>query len=202
MPKGVTSRRPKTRAALLDAALEVFALRSFHGATIGEICERAGLTTGAFYSNFSSKDGLFLALFENHSQLVVQRFSEIVDNALLGEDPFATMLSAVGEWDDNDRNWYLVTTEYTLHAIRNPEKAKVLAEYDRQLRAELTQLLALLLDKSDHSSSVDLDMLARLVIAIHEGGLLQSLVEPDALPRGELGRRYFPTVIRAIVAGL
>jgi hypothetical protein len=38
----------------------------------------------------------------------------------------------------------------------------------------------------------------RLVIAIHEGGLAQSLVEPDALPIGALVRTYLPTVLRAV----
>lgn len=60
-----------------------------------------------------------------------------------------------------------ISTEYTLHAIRNPDTAKVLAEHDKQLRDELTELLRLLLKKSGHKTDVDLDMLARLVVAIH-----------------------------------
>jgi hypothetical protein len=36
------------------------------------------------------------------------------------------------------------------------------------------------------------------VVAIHEGSLAQTLVEPDALPRGALERTYLPTVLRAV----
>ena len=198
MPKGPTKRRPKTTAALLDAAHEVFAERGFHGSSIGEICERAGLTTGAFYSNYASKDALFLALFDRHSQRLVQRFSEFVSDALDTEDPLSALLGLLAELNDYDPNWYLISTEYTLHAIRNPLAAKVLAEHDKHLRDELTELLELLLKKSSHQSDVDLDMLARLVVAIHEGGLAQSLVEPDALPNGELERTYLPTVLGAV----
>ena len=198
MPKGPTKRRPQTTAALLDAARDVFAERGFHGSSIGEICERAGLTTGAFYSNYASKDALFLALFDRHSQRVVQRFGEFVSDALDTEDPLSALLGLLAELNDYDRNWYLISTEYTLHAIRNPLAAKVLAEHDKHLRDELTELLGLLLKKSSHQSDVDLDMLARLVVAIHEGGLAQSLVEPDALPNGELERTYLPTVLRAV----
>ncbi|MFI6446619.1 TetR family transcriptional regulator [Kitasatospora sp. NPDC050543] len=46
MPKGVTKRRPRTRAALLRAALETFAEQGFHAASIEHICERAGYTRG------------------------------------------------------------------------------------------------------------------------------------------------------------
>ena len=198
MPKGPTKRRPQTTAALLDAAHDVFAERGFHGSSIGEICERAGLTTGAFYSNYPSKDALFLALFDRHSQRLVQRFSEFVSDALDAEDPLSTLLGLLAELNDYDPSWYLVSTEYTLHAIRNPLAAKALAEHDKHLRDELTALLGLLLKKSGYQSDVDLDMLARLVVAIHEGGLAQSLVEPDALPNGELERTYLPTVLRAV----
>jgi AcrR family transcriptional regulator len=198
MPKGPTKRRPQTTAALLDAAHDVFAERGFHGSSIGEICERAGLTTGAFYSNYASKDALFLALFDRHSQRLVQRFSEFVSDALDAEDPLSTLLGLLAELNDYDPSWYLISTEYTLHAIRNPLAAKALAEHDKHLRDELTELLGLLLKKSGHQSDVDLDMLARLVVAIHEGGLAQSLVEPDALPNGELERTYLPTVLRAV----
>jgi AcrR family transcriptional regulator len=198
MPKGPTKRRPQTTAALLDAARDVFAERGFHGSSIGEICERAGLTTGAFYSNYSSKDALFFALFDRHSQRLVQRFGEFVSDALDAEDPLSALLDLLAELNDYDPSWYLISTEFTLHAIRNPQTAKVLAEHDKQLRDELTELLRLLLKKSGRKTDVDLDMLARLVVAIHEGGLAQSLVEPDALPSGALERTYLPTVLRAV----
>jgi AcrR family transcriptional regulator len=198
MPKGPTKRRPQTTAALLDAAYEVFAERGFHGSSIGEICERAGLTTGAFYSNYTSKDELFFALFDRHGQRLVHRFAEFISDALDADDPLTALLDLLAELNDYDPRWYLVSTEYTLHAIRNPETAKLLAEHDKQLRDELTGLLRLLLKKSGHHTDVNLDMLARLVVAIHEGGLAQSLVEPDALLSGELERTYLPTVLRAV----
>jgi AcrR family transcriptional regulator len=198
MPKGPTKRRPQTTAALLEAARDVFAERGFHGASIGEICERAGLTTGAFYSNYTSKDALFLALFNRHSRRLVQRFGEMVTDALETEDPVSALIGLLAELHDYDPGWYLISTEYTLYAIRNPDAAKVLAEYDKQLRDELTELLRLLLKKSGRKTEVNLDMLARLVVAIHEGGLAQSLVEPDALPSGELERTYLPTVLHAV----
>jgi AcrR family transcriptional regulator len=198
MPKGPTKRRPQTTAALLDAAREVFAERGFHGSSIGEICERAGLTTGAFYSNYTSKDALFLALFSQHSQRVVQRFGEIVTEALDTDDPLSALLDLLAELNDYDPSWYLISTEYTLYAIRNPDAAKALAEFHKQTRDEVTELLRQLLKKSGHKIEVDLDKLARLVVAIHDGSFAQSLVEPDALPSGELERTYLPTVLRAV----
>ena len=40
-----------------------------HASTVEEVCERAGFTRGAFYSNFTTKEELFAALMERqHSQ--------------------------------------------------------------------------------------------------------------------------------------
>ena len=57
-------RRALTRRHLLEAAGVVFARQGFHGATLDEVAATAGFTKGAVYSNFTSKDDLFLALGE------------------------------------------------------------------------------------------------------------------------------------------
>ncbi|MFJ1546009.1 TetR/AcrR family transcriptional regulator [Streptomyces sp. NPDC088246] len=67
MPKGPTKRRPQTTARLLEAAQETFTERGFHGSSFEVICERAGLTCGALYSNFRAREKLFFALFDLHA---------------------------------------------------------------------------------------------------------------------------------------
>ncbi|NBM17991.1 TetR/AcrR family transcriptional regulator [Streptomyces sp. GC420] len=198
MPRGTTKRRPRTTAALLGAALEVFAERGFHAATIEQICERAGYTRGAFYSNFKTKEELFFALFDAHSERVVTSLKALVEE--VGSDApalgrFAELLSRI---EPGERAWYLVSTEFTLYAIRHPEAARVLAEHDARLRAEISRLLVDVLHRAGRSVDVDPDQLARLLVAMREGGLAQSYVEPDRLPPGELERRFLPTLLLGV----
>src|SRR5664279_3586021 len=64
-PPVVRARRPKrevVRRRLLDAALEVFAEHGFDTANLDQVAAAAGLTKGAIYSNFTSKDDLFYAM--------------------------------------------------------------------------------------------------------------------------------------------
>ena len=56
-------RRAMTRQHLLDGAAIVFARNGFHGSTLDEVAATAGFSKGAVYSNFKSKDDLFLELF-------------------------------------------------------------------------------------------------------------------------------------------
>ena len=53
-------RREKTRQDLLNAAETCFVTRGFHATSVDEVAERAGYTKGAVYSNFASKEDLFL----------------------------------------------------------------------------------------------------------------------------------------------
>ena len=55
-----------TRRHLLDAAAVVFARDGFHGASLDDVAATAGFTKGAVYSNFKSKEDLFLAVFDDH----------------------------------------------------------------------------------------------------------------------------------------
>lgn len=55
-------RRSVTRSRILDAAAQVLAEKGFQRASLDEIAARAGLTKGAVYSSFATKDDLFLAV--------------------------------------------------------------------------------------------------------------------------------------------
>ena len=198
MPRGLTKRRPLTRARLLDAALDTFAEIGFQGATIEQICDRAGFTRGAFYSNFASKEELFYALFERNAALVVERMEEVaaqVDPGLPWETQIAELTSSVGP---DERRWFLVSTEFTLYAIRHPAAAGVLAEHDAKLRAAMLPILREMYDRAGLVPTVDLDLVARLLIAMREGGMTQSYVEPAEFPPGQLERLFGAAVLRAV----
>ncbi|MFE4589219.1 TetR/AcrR family transcriptional regulator [Streptomyces laurentii] len=197
MPKGVTKRRPRTRAALLRAALETFAEHGFHAVSIEQICERAGFTRGAYYSNFASKEELFLALFDEHGERVVRRLAEAVDALAPEECTLERLAGLVARIEPDERDWYLVSMEFTLHAIRDPQAAWVLARHEARLRAEIARGLELVVRRSGRELAVDADRFARLIVALREGALAQSYVEPAELPPGTLERAFLPALLES-----
>ena len=64
-------RRAATRAALIAAGRELFAQKGFAGAGREEIVERAGVTRGAMYHHFDSKEALFQAVYEEVEEEVL-----------------------------------------------------------------------------------------------------------------------------------
>jgi AcrR family transcriptional regulator len=58
-------RSQATRDALIDAGLELFARRGYADVAVGDIAKAAGVTTGALYHQFASKQGLFKAVYDH-----------------------------------------------------------------------------------------------------------------------------------------
>lgn len=65
-----------TLGKILQTALEEFSDRGFLGASLRQIVKKAGVTTGAFYGYFSSKEALFAAIVEPHAAALMGRYME------------------------------------------------------------------------------------------------------------------------------
>lgn len=178
MPRGITKRRPRTVTALLDAALELFAEQGYGSTSIPEICSRAGLTKGAFYSNYANKEALFLALLDRSWARRAEWIRLALPDAIR-TDPPADLSTHTGS-GAVDRQWTLVSTEFSLHAIRHPEIAALLVEHERRVRAELAVLIAESLERLGRRPSIPVDELARMIVAVTEGSDIQVLTDVAA----------------------
>ena len=65
-----------TLARIRQAAMQEFLDKGFQGASLRQIVKNAGVTTGAFYGYFSSKEALFNALVEPHAAALMGKFME------------------------------------------------------------------------------------------------------------------------------
>ncbi len=86
-------RRAATRERLIAAAVSVFAKRGVMGASVEEICEAAGFTRGAFYSNFDTKDDLCIAVLEANSEQTVRASIEAASLASPESDDLDAMIA-------------------------------------------------------------------------------------------------------------
>jgi AcrR family transcriptional regulator len=86
----LTRQNVDRRAALLDAARQIFAVKGVEAARVSEIVARAGVAQGTFYLYFTSKASLALALTDK----VYAEIREEVARALAAEDQVARQVSA------------------------------------------------------------------------------------------------------------
>jgi AcrR family transcriptional regulator len=78
-------RRENTRARLLEAAREVFAEKGVKRVTVDELVGAAGFTRGAFYSNFSSIEEVFFAVFEDQADQMLAAVRAAIESVPEGE---------------------------------------------------------------------------------------------------------------------
>jgi AcrR family transcriptional regulator len=106
-PDGRTERahqqRAERRATVLEAALRVFAARGYHGTSISDLVEEAGVARGTFYLYFESKNAVFLALLETLFDTFVARLHG-VDTSQGAPDLRAQVVQIVSDLLHTARN--------------------------------------------------------------------------------------------------
>lgn len=115
--------RLQTRTHLLAAAKRLFVDRGFGATSLRDIATEAGYTQGAFYSNFASKEELFVELMRERSK------AQVTDIARTLSDPAASaedILSALEVWArtlDAEPEWSVLGVEFKLMGRRSPAVA-------------------------------------------------------------------------------
>lgn len=171
-------RRSQTRQRLLDAAFDAFADDGLGRCTVEQICERAGFTRGAFYSNFTSLEELFLAMWEQRSAAMLDQVRAVLDADLAVTDPRAVMEHVLDAVPVDDK-WFRITSEFTAHALRTPPLRRLMVAREAAISAALTPVVSTLLERAGRRVT-DPPALGRALIAVHDGTLVQCLLEPDS----------------------
>jgi AcrR family transcriptional regulator len=71
------TRSEVTRRKIIDAAVELFNDVGYSNAGLGDIIERAGMTKGALYHHFNSKEALAVAIINEGSDILLKTFQGI-----------------------------------------------------------------------------------------------------------------------------
>ena len=102
---GTGGKRERTRAQLVHAAAHVFAERGWSQATVAQVGEAAGVTTGTVYNHFASKEeiaeALALALAASVNQAIVDSLASVSDAAqrmAIGQRRFVWLAAESPAW--------------------------------------------------------------------------------------------------------
>jgi len=136
------------RAALVDAAAQVFAEEGYSGARVQSIAERAGLTTGAMYNRFSGKSELLLEALDLHTSRLLY---EIASAELSATDLLETVGMAL--LDDQSPASALL-----LEAFMAARREEDIAERLRPRLADERSRLATLVNSDKESGVIDQDL--------------------------------------------
>ena len=171
-------RQAQTRQELLDAAARVFVKRGFSGSSVEEISAEAGYTRGAFYSNFVSKNELFVELLHDR---VYTRYTEMTQEGLQGRPPTlretGERLAAIQARPEGRWIWRL-WFECLAQAGRDEELRQLAETFWRGNRERIAKLIEISMPHHrDRAKAI-----ATGLIALDIGLAIQHFVDPEDAP--------------------
>jgi AcrR family transcriptional regulator len=181
-------RQAQTRRELLDAAARVFVKRGFTGSSVEAISAEAGYTRGAFYSNFRSKNQLFVELLHDR---VYARYTEMTQEGLRGRPPTlretGEMLAAIQANPEGRWIWRL-WFECLAQAGRDEELRELAATFWHGNRERTAKLIEIALPRhKERAKAIATALIATLNGSLsllaeraEQQGYTQSPLEPRA----------------------
>jgi AcrR family transcriptional regulator len=180
-------RRAQTRAALLDAAARVFVDRGFAGSSVEAIAAEAGYTRGAFYSNFATKEELFVALLQERGFELAR--SAAREGAGMTPRELGAYAAAVHEHAASD--WMVrLFLEVLAHAGRDAETRRLAAGFWSGTRHIAAEQIGRLYAEAGREPPAEPSEIATAIIALDVGLALQRYVDAEAVSLDAYPRLY------------
>ena len=175
MPKLKPDVQRARREHILDAAEKRFAEAGFHRTSIHDICREAGVSPGALYVYFDSKEALIAGLSERDRADFAERLA-----ALSAAPDFLAALKDLGEHYFIDEPAYKrrMCVEIGLESTRNPRVGEIFREVDDFVTTSFEKLFQKMKDEGRIAPDLEIPVLAQVFNMIGDGLFWRRAVDP------------------------
>lgn len=189
-------RSEETRTKIMVSAVKLFSTRGFRAASVDDICTEAGMSKGAFYHHFESKQALFLALLDG--------WLKVIDNAIeasrakTAPDTFMQMTEAFPYVFQTAGEGLPMFLEFWLQASRD----KTIWEAGIAPYRRYHKYFTLLIKKGVEEGSfveVDPELASRMIVSAAMGLLLQSLLDPKGAKWEKVARDSTDLLVNSLL---
>ncbi|MBI1964039.1 MAG: TetR/AcrR family transcriptional regulator, partial [Candidatus Rokubacteria bacterium] len=138
------SPRTATRDKILVGALEVFARKGYHRASVDDIVRASGTSKGAVYHHFPNKEAVFLALVDDFARRLAARVAAAIagrHGALAKVE--GALVAALGTFADDERLARLILLEaVSLGPVYQAKRAEVAGRFAALIQGYLDEAAA------------------------------------------------------------
>jgi AcrR family transcriptional regulator len=188
-------RSEETRGRILEAALNHFSASGYNAASVDEICAEAGVSKGAFYHHFPTKQAVFLALLEDWLETIDSGMEslrqESVPQTLL---QLTNLLPVIFAEADNHLPMFL---EYWIQASRDETIWQATISPYRRYQ----DLFARLIEKGVAEGTlkpVDPQAAAQVILSLAVGLFLQGVLDPQGADWQKVARESLQIVMNGL----
>lgn len=185
--------KQKKKQQILDSALICFARKGFQVATIDEIVKHSGISKGAIYNYFKSKDEIYLALMTEQTETNNAKLLNKIAEFQTATEKLNYIFERYKEMDpyEKDRKKTIVVhLEFTLHSSRDEEINHILKERGSKF------FLKLIMDiikegqgSGEFRNDIDLLVVANMFWTVIDGAMLHTIVNNE-FPYGKVIEHY------------
>jgi AcrR family transcriptional regulator len=203
MPRVTPAHEQEVRERIVRAATRVFSDRGFHQATMQDIVRASGLSVGAIYTYFKSKDELILA---GCDLITDQEMTELARRLTPVEGFTERLRIAVGYmFDQIDVQPSALTSPRLLalawaEADTSPAIREMLLRRRREIHGVTLALLQEGIARGEFPAWLDIDAVAAGLGALLDGVIIQSIEEGAGYRRSVSERRVLAMIELLIAA--
>jgi AcrR family transcriptional regulator len=168
-------RGEETRGRILNAALKRFAIAGYDAASVDDICAQAGVSKGAFYHHFPTKQAIFMALMQGWLKLIDMGMEavhkETVPETLVS---MTNLLPGVFAAAEDRLPMFL---EFWLQASRDETVWNAIIAPYRHYQEYFSKLIQ---DGMEEGSlkTVDSQVAAQVIVSLAVGLVLEGVLDP------------------------
>ncbi len=178
-------RREGTIRKLLDAATDALVEEGYAGASVQKICERAGVSQGALFRHFATREALMVAVGEDVGRALLERYGREFEARRGDAEPLDLALGLVRDACRSRTNqaWY----ELAIAARTSPALREALAPIAERYYADIERLARALLPELAESLGGRFAILADTIVAVFDGEAIHRfLLDRPAIDAGRI----------------
>ena len=188
------------RAQIFEAALQVCAEKGYFNTRVDDIAQRAGLSKGALYHHFASKQELFLALFSEMMEGFVELMTQVMEQSPTASVALRAAVRQFVEAFEQQPGLMRGMFDLYLLAVREPDfRAQIMGYYSKMVEAAAV-VIQRGIDSGEFSADIDATEAAWVFFTSGDGLFLIHLSLDDeqrVIPRFEQLLEIFLRGLRA-----
>ncbi|HKF77175.1 MAG TPA: TetR family transcriptional regulator [Candidatus Dormibacteraeota bacterium] len=184
MPRLAVEEKEARRRHILSSALRCFARRGYHATTVEDIAAEAGVSKGAPYVYFDSKEALFQQLYDSWDCGLAARIDAAIagigDRARSPRGVLEAVIAAVGDHVTEEADLCRVLVEARAQAAYARAVAERVRSSDADAQTRMAQLIQAGIARGEWQADADPELHARLILAAIDGLMAQWHVRPGS----------------------
>lgn len=191
------SRGEETRESILAAAEACFARQGYDATSVAEICQRAGVSKGAFFHYFPTKQAIFLELLERWLAELGERLMALRTDAPSVPEGLISMAAMAQQVFEMARERLLIFLEFLNKAARDPQVWEATISPYRRYRTFFTEIIETGIAEGS-LRPVNPEAAANALVSMAIGLVLQATVDPSGADWGALTQESVRLLLEGI----